>query len=286
MVLKFKQRGVNDLKKVLIYGEDGTGKSTFAEEYCNKQRLKPVVIDIDDTNYTNLPILNIDLSSDMVAYRNIKKSIAEIVSDGGFDTIIIDGVTSMLEVFVSKAKGLKKYSDRAERFNDILKDLLNSGMNLIFIGQIDMKVIHNEEFQSPKPIIKVNSLVNEKYICYHKKNGYSHKVVKYRVCETAPQKTAASVVESETEPVKVMNESIEDDVFMTAATIGEPRIEDDPVRNMCIEIKTMLEKEGMEVTKTTMKAKVIRLIQDEVLPPENRPALMDYIQKHCPEELP
>ena len=73
--------------------------------------------------------------------------------------------------------------------------------------------------------------------------------------------------------------------FVTAAEVGEPKIEDDPVRNSCIEIKKMLEREGKLVTKSTMKAKVIRLIQDELLPAENRPVLMDYIQKYCPEEL-
>ena len=279
MALEFKKRGVNDRKKILVYGEDGSGKSTFAASYCNEHGLNPVVIDVDDTNFTELPILDLELGSDLMAYRNIKQAIKDIVEDGGFDTIILDGVTSMLELFVSKAKGLKKYSDRAERFNDILKDLLNSGLNLIFIGQIDMKVIHNDEFQSPKPIIKVNSLVNEKYITYHKKNGYSHKVVKYRVCETpvdvTPRSTDSSPLVSEGNV----------DVFMTADEIGEPEPEHDPVRGTCQQIKLMLEKEGKLVTKSTMKSKVIRLINEEVLPAENRPALIDFIQKHCPEEL-
>ena len=108
MVLKFKQRGETDLKKVLIYGEDGSGKSTFAETYCNDNNLNPVVIDIDDTNYTQLPILELDLGNDIKAFKNIRNAISDIVNDGSFDTIIIDGVTSMLELFVSKAKGIKK----------------------------------------------------------------------------------------------------------------------------------------------------------------------------------
>ena len=48
-----KTRG-NDLKKVLIYGLDGSGKSTFAEQYCNDNNLNAIVIDVDDTNYTDL----------------------------------------------------------------------------------------------------------------------------------------------------------------------------------------------------------------------------------------
>lgn len=87
----------------------------------------------------------------------------------------------------------------------------------------------------------------------------------------------------EVEPKSEVEESVEE--FQTAATIGEPDPQDDPVRNTCIEIKKMLEQEGKPVTKSTMKAKVIRLIQDELLPAENRPVLMDYIQQYCPEEL-
>lgn len=296
MALKFKERKTA-VKKVLIYGEDGSGKSTFAETYCNENNLRPVCIDIDDTNYTNVPLVELDLSNDLKAYRNIKQAIADIITDGSFDTIIIDGVTSMLELFVSKAKGLKKYSDRAERFNDVLRDLLNSKMNLIFIGQIDMKAIHNDEFQSPKPVIKINSLVNEKYLCYHKKEGYSHKVIKYRAVEPSekpkrerPKKLIKDVAQGRPErptrpEPKVINEKNEQSVFKTAAEVGEPDPNDDPLRHSCQLIKDMIEKEGKLVNKVSMKTKVFQLIQDGILPPENEDALVDYINKHCPEEL-
>ena len=183
MSLNFKKRGVSDLKKVMIYGLDGTGKSTFAERYCQENNLHPVCIDIDDTNYTNVPILELSFDNDRETYSNIKGAIAEIKKSDDFDTIILDGVTSLLEMLVSKAKGLKKYSDRAERFQDLLRALLSSGKHLIFIGQADMEVIFNEEFQSSKMVIKVNSIVNEKYLCYKKKNGFSTKTVKYRTVE-------------------------------------------------------------------------------------------------------
>lgn len=76
------------------------------------------------------------------------------------------------------------------------------------------------------------------------------------------------------------------DTFVTAAEVGEPKPEHDPVRNKCIEIKKMLEREGKLVTKSTMKAKVIRLVQEELLPGEKKAPLIEYIQLHCPEELP
>ena len=287
MVLKFKTRGTDDLKKVMIYGLDGTGKSTFAAEYCRENGLYPVVIDVDDTNYTSLPILDLKMGTDIQTYQNLKKAIDEIAKSDDFDTIIIDGVTSLLEMLVSKAKGLKKYSDRAERFQDLLRALLSSGKHLIFIGQADMEVIYNEEFQSSKMVIKVNSLVNEKYLCYKKKDGYSHKVVKFRTLEDGLVEPKQPPKE---EPKKVPKEVQKDDdlgsPFVTAVTIGEPKVEDDPVRNQCIQIKIMLEKEGKLVTKQSMKSKVIRLVQDEVLPGENKQALMEYIHEHCPEELP
>lgn len=179
--LKFKTRGKNDLKKVMIYGNDGTGKSSFAETYCKQNGLNPVVIDVDDTNYTSLPIVEVDLSSDLKAYKFVKNIVKEIVQSGEFDTIILDGVTSYLEMLVSKANGLKKYSDRAERFQDVLRCLLSSGMNLIFIGQADMEVIYSEEYQSNKMVIKINSLVNEKYHCYITPKGeYKVETVKFR----------------------------------------------------------------------------------------------------------
>lgn len=179
--LKFKVRGKNDLKKVMIYGNDGTGKSTFAEKYCEDNGLKPIVIDVDDTNYTSLPIVEVDLSSDLKAYKFVKNIVNEVSRSEEFDTIILDGVTSYLEMLVSKANGLKKYSDRAERFQDVLRCLLASGMNLIFIGQADMKVIYTEEHQSNKMVIKINSLVNEKYHCYITPKGeYKVETIKYR----------------------------------------------------------------------------------------------------------
>lgn len=182
--LKFKTRGSEDKKKIMIYGNDGTGKSTYAEKYCKEHDLHPIVIDVDDTNYTSLPIVELDMSNDRKAYQMVKKVVESIKDDERFDTIILDGVTSYLEMLVSKANGLKKYSDRAERFQDVLRCLQSSGKHLIFIGQSDMKVIYTEEHQSNKMVIKINSLVNEKYHCFIDEKGrYQVETEKYRVVE-------------------------------------------------------------------------------------------------------
>lgn len=261
MVLKFKQRGADDLKKVMVYGQDGSGKSTFAANYCRENNLRPVVIDVDDTNYTDLPILDLNFRNDIQTFNGIKGAIDEISKTEEFDTIILDGVTSLLEMLVSNAKGLAKYSDRAMRFQKILQALLSSGKHLIFIGQIDMQVIFTEEAQSSKMVIKVNSIVNEKYLCeVNDKGEYSHKVIKFRTLENS---NSASKVNGET----------------------PESVDDDPLRNICQDIKNQLEHEGKLVTKSTMKSKVVTLIKEGELEPDLRPSLIKFIQKHCPEEL-
>lgn len=259
MVLQFKQRGTSDLKKVMIYGMDGTGKSTFAEEYCRENGLNPVVIDIDDTNYTNLPILNLSFKNDVKTFNEIKNAVEEISKSDDFDTIILDGVTSLLEMLVSNAKGLAKYSDRATRFQKILQALLSCGKNLIFIGQADMQVIYTEEVQSSKMVIKVNSIVNEKYLCEVDERGnFSHKVIKFRTFEKERTTVKGEVPDN---------------------------VDDDPLKEICQNIKNQLESEGKLVTKSTMKSKLIKSINAGEIEAEMRPSLINYIMKHCPEEL-
>ncbi|MBP5421756.1 MAG: AAA family ATPase [Paludibacteraceae bacterium] len=169
--LTFKTRGENDKKRIMIYGNDGTGKSTYAEKYCKEHNLKPVCIDVDDTNYTSVPLVEIDTRSDLTTFNSICQVVDLIAADERFDTIIIDGVTSLIEMLVSKANGLKKYSDRSERFTKILRKIQASGKNVIWIGQADMKVIYTEDHQSNKIVIKINSIVNEKYHCYIDNKG-------------------------------------------------------------------------------------------------------------------
>ena len=98
MVLKFKDRKQNPRKKILVYGLDGTGKSTFAFNYCEQNGLNPVVIDVDDTNFTPAPILDLHFGSDIITYKNLKDAIEEIGKSDDFDTIILDGVTSFLSL--------------------------------------------------------------------------------------------------------------------------------------------------------------------------------------------
>jgi len=183
--LTFKTRSPNDKKKVMIYGNDGTGKSTYAETYCQKYGLNPVVVDIDDTNFTSLPIVEIEFEENNKRnWLKIRDIFKKISLSEDFDTVIIDGVTSLLEMLVSDANGLKAFKDRADRFNELLLILQRSDKNVIYIGQADMKVIYSEDHQSNKSVIKVNSIVNEKYHCYFDEKGqFKVKTEKFRTVE-------------------------------------------------------------------------------------------------------
>ncbi len=93
------------------------------------------------------------------------------------------------------------YSDRSKRWNDILRALLTSKKNLIFVGQIDMELIFTPDSQSSKAVIKVNSMVNEKYYTYiDEKGNYLHEVKKFRTLESVEELEAAA--KPITRPVK------------------------------------------------------------------------------------
>ena len=259
MALKFKNRQEGPrLKKVLVYGMDGSGKSTFAEQYCKENGLNPVCIDIDDTNYTNVPIVEVNLTTDLTTYNTVKGVIQEITKTDEFDTIILDGVTSLLELLTSKAKGMAAYSDRSKRWNDILRSLLVSGKNIIFVGQIDMELIYTPDAQSSKAVIKVNSMVNEKYYTYIDDKGqYCHDVKKFRTLEQ---------IEAEAKPqpkkAKAKPKPKEPAIFESSKEIAESIVAELPQRNMLM-----------------AKLKLKELVDTRVLKNDECPAILAEIEK-------
>lgn len=180
---QFKKRSKMNRRKVLIYGDDGSGKSTYAETYCKEHNLNPVVLDLEDTNYTDLPMLSeFDLTTDVKAYRFMNSVLAEISENEEFDTIIIDGVDSLIEAFISNANGLKCYADRSKTFIRFTKDCLKTGKNLIFVGQspVDLDYYKGSDAKPNSCIVKLNAMVNEKYRLGDK---FQVETVKYRVKE-------------------------------------------------------------------------------------------------------
>ena len=273
MALKLKNRSENPRKKVLIYGLDGTGKSTFAETYCKQNGLDPIVIDIDDTNFTGLDILDLRFANDMQTYTIVKNTIKEIGKTPEYDTIILDGVSSLLEMLTSKAKGRAAYSDRSKRWNDILFELENTHKNLIFIGQIDLEMLFNDDYQPSKAVIKVNSLVNEKYRCYiDDKGNYTYETKKFRTLEQ---------IEAESKVTK--KEKPKPSGFETAATI-DPTDKNPVIENYVHTIAKRVALQGNKISKRTMRAKTFELVQMGDIPTELKDEIYLYINENCPGE--
>lgn len=261
MAFKLKKRGIDDAKKILVYGNDGTGKSTFAAEYCKEHGLNPIVIDIDDTNYTDCDILDLTFTNDIKTFNAIKEAIQHI-GKSDYDTIILDGVSSLIEMLVSKDPGIKKYEVRNDRFKQILKAIRASGKNIIFIGQADLRVVCNEDFQSNKLIIKVNSIVNEKYHCFIDADGkYGYEVEKFREATSKP--VDETPLPPKPQKVKAPEPKPKEPVmFESSKEIADSIIAELPQRNILM-----------------AKLKLKELIDTRVLNDDECPAILAEIEK-------
>ena len=166
--------------KVLIYGLDGTGKSTAAEKYCQKRGLKPVCVDFDKTNWTNVPKLKLSMRDAKTVMTNIKLMIRDITASE-YDTIILDGVGTLTDLLIPENVKLSQqaYLQRTNLFKKIWKCLLTSDVNVIFIGQKDLIV--TEENESSKLAEKINNMVDWKFQCHRKGDVFTSECTKWRL---------------------------------------------------------------------------------------------------------
>ena len=161
-----KRKDGNNLEKVLIFGADGTFKSSFAEKYCEKKGLNAIVLDFDRTNFSNLDIVDdFDLSNDRKSFKGINTVLDEI-NKLEYDTIIMDGITTVIESFIGSSSGMAAYSSRSKLFYKLIHKLQGMNKNLIFIGQEDADLDFYKENESPsKVIIRLNAICNRKFRC-------------------------------------------------------------------------------------------------------------------------
>lgn len=165
------------LKKILVMGAPKSGKSTFVEQYCKDNNLQGIVIDIDDTNYTDMPLIrpNDELRDCKLVRDAFDDLIFDAVMNGiniakkeGFDTIVIDGWTLFMSDMEGEAVGWDKINKKNSKLHMTLKKLRLSGMHIIIIGQSDMKLAIDDktnEIKSNKAVLNINSFVNEVYEC-------------------------------------------------------------------------------------------------------------------------
>lgn len=168
-----KRKDIKSLKKVLVVGDTKTGKSSFVEKYCNENDLKAVVCDFENTNYTNMDIvIDFDLSNDRKLFRSLHKFIKEVEASD-YDTIVLDGVDTVIEGFISDANGLKAYADRSKTFARFINDLDNSGLNVIFVSQMPgyLPYYDGSDEKPNKCIVRLNARVNTVFICSKDSNG-------------------------------------------------------------------------------------------------------------------
>ena len=162
MAIKLKNRN-NVPRKVLFYGKDGTGKSTRACQYCKAKGLKAIVIDVDETNFTECDVMDIKMNNPTQAFTNMMTAI-EAVQESEYDTLVIDGITSWVQYITPKKDPY--YALTTSRFNEFSRALRVSGLNVVLIGQVDMYVEDpGKEEKNNKRVVFLNGWVNEKYYC-------------------------------------------------------------------------------------------------------------------------
>lgn len=103
--------------------------------------------------------------------------------------------------------------------------------------------------------------------------------------EVSSDEMTAEYKAAENHYISANETSSEEKGFITADVVGEPDSSNDPIKSQCYMVKDMLEAEGKPVTKQSMKIKVVQLAKEQDSPIESKHALLDYIAKHCPEEL-
>ncbi len=242
MVLRIRERKTLP-KKVLIYGLDGSGKSTFAETFCKENGLKPICVDIDDTNFTSIPCIEFERTNHLKVKEQILNFIQDVKESDDYDTIVIDGVSSLLNLLVSTSKGIAKYGDRTSALNKIINELVKSRKNFILVGQIDLETLDSD---SSTAVVNINSIVNEKYKCLFDGKRYTTEVKKFRRLE-----------EVEAEAVKPKVNNID-----SAEEIARSLVAELPRKDM-----------------TIAKMELHKLVQRDIISQEDCPKILAEIER-------
>ena len=245
-------------KKILIYGLDGSGKSTFAEKFCRENGLRPVCVDIDDTNFTSVPCIEFERTNHIKVKEQIIDFIHDVTDSEEYDTIIIDGISSLLNLLVSNGKGLSKYGDRTSALNKILNELVKSRQNVIFIGQIDLETLDES---SSVAVVNINSIVNEKYKCVYDGKRYTQQVKKFRRL----QEVEASI------PKKVSSEEVFED---PTEIVSEPKKLDN-----FYEIAQSIVAELPRRHITPAKVELMKLVQKGIISDEDCPKVLAELER-------
>lgn len=100
--------------RVLIYGQPGIGKTTFASEFPN-----PVYLQVEDGTPAGLELASFGL---LKTYREVMQAIGELydnADDLGFNTVVLDSVTAMQRlVFAETCDRGDEHGNRKQNIED------------------------------------------------------------------------------------------------------------------------------------------------------------------------
>lgn len=160
---------------ILIHGNPGTGKTTSAWKHCQMKGWNPIVLDVNGTNFTPMPNLDIDFNKNHIMVLKQLKHWIPIIAKSDYDTIVIEDTGRLIDNKLTPVKGneknkFAKWEVRATAMSQLLDCLLKSKLNIIFIGQSDMIIKDHENKDDnetySKPVVEINSIVNYAYYTF------------------------------------------------------------------------------------------------------------------------
>ena len=160
---------------ILIHGNPGTGKTTSAYKHCLMKGYNPIVLDVNNTNHTPMPNLDIDFSKNHVYILSELKKWIPLLAKSEYDTIVIEDTGRLIDSKLTPTKAneknkFAKWEVRATAMAQLIDCLIKSKMNIIFIGQSDMIIKDHESKDDnetySKPVVEINSIVNWAYYTY------------------------------------------------------------------------------------------------------------------------
>lgn len=149
---------------MLVYGNGGVGKSTFAATAP-----KPLLVDCENgSKYFGLRGIKIDVAH--VASWSDMNGIFDIAKSGEYETIIIDPIGELMEklknFMVAKADRKLVQSDGSpsmagwgwlkDTMRSTLKIIRDTGVNLLIIAHVDEKDVEGTLVKRPKIMTKIS----------------------------------------------------------------------------------------------------------------------------------
>lgn len=139
----YKNRGIN----IFLYGASGVGKTTMVKTAPN-----PIIVSAESgllsVQDTNIPVLEISEWEDFLEALNWLNANQNI-----FDTIFIDSITEIAEIYLKKLQqeekdGRKAYARLANDIVNICRTLRDSfpSKNVILVSKQEQETVDNQRF--------------------------------------------------------------------------------------------------------------------------------------------